>query len=77
MENKQEPFIFSCKFNWSRKLFCPVNDKAKDLCKFARRKNLTIEQLEFYFDGGYKIEIYPKIDIGEKLNKCLRFDNVC
>jgi len=72
VEDKPEPFKFEYNVCSSRKLFSPLNDKAKDLCKFARRKNLTIEQMEFYIDNGYDVEITAQVDIGEKLIRCFK-----
>lgn len=77
VENPDEAFIFEYNLSYIRKLFMPINAKAKELCKYARRKNLTAEQLEFYAESGYKIEIYPNVDVGDKLKKYVRYGDVC
>lgn len=50
-----------------RTLFSPSNEAARELCKTMRRKNLSDEEIEFYHNQGYKIELRPRITFKESI----------
>ena len=57
------------KTNYGRKLYYPLSDDAKALCDLFNSTALTADQIIFFYDLGWAVDIHSKRVSVEELKK--------